>query len=193
MRSRRVVYRLPIVLLLLAGCDSKPSNWIGYCAEGCRVDSDCCPPNEPGCPGDYPLNYKCESGLCRAPLCGSDSDCGKLEIGSSSIPLVCRAVNGFVGCVINCSADQDCVSGGFGTQLTCSSHADDNVTRVCGLVPGTTSTIDVSKLAPCQNSLHRRASGACGCDTDQECKNLGDAKCVNDRDVVLPGLPASGT
>jgi hypothetical protein len=161
----------------------------GYCARSCDVTADCCPAVDAGCPGDYPKNYSCENGLCRAPVCQKDADCQPL-LGRAA---GCRAVNGRVGCVILCASDGDCIIGaapdggvtGGATFGTCVGTADDGA-RICGGGPPRC-TAD----SDCLGKSHC-ADGRCGCLTDADCptgRHCQDRACGCATDAeCAPGL-----
>lgn len=195
----RVANRSNVVLVLvslLSACGGKtevsssPQTVApGYCAKACLVTADCCPTADTSCPGDYPHNYACENGLCRAPYCQTDSDCKLLLGDAGAANLVCRTLGGHVGCTLSCAADADCSSIGGLSGGTCTGKADDG-TRICAIPPGTT-TLGCKSDADCPAGRHCQ-SGTCGCEEDSECKPNLDV-CTTDRAFAYPASAAPGS
>lgn len=185
-----------VIVSLLAGCGGKtevsstPETIApGYCAKACSVTADCCPAADSSCPGEYPHNYSCDNGLCRAPHCETDAHCQSLLGDAGVVNLVCRALGGHVGCIRSCSVDADCAAIGGLSGGTCSGKADDG-TRICA-VPAGTQTLGCKSDADCPANRHCQ-SGTCGCAQDSECQPQLDV-CSTNHDFAYPASAAPGS
>ena len=161
----------------------------GYCAKACSDTADCCPDGDMACPGEYPRNFVCEGGVCRAPQCEQDEHCSYLEDIAGSGTYVCRIRDGHRGCMESCTNDEDCAASGGLAGGTCSGQADDG-TRICVASLGTAS-LGCKSDADCPTGKHCQ-SGTCGCANDAECKPNLDV-CTKDRDFAYPPSAAPGS
>lgn len=188
-----------VVLCLLAGCGGRTeasealsSVAPGFCAKACTVTADCCPVGDASCPSaDYPHNYSCENGLCKAPVCVVDDDCQFPMMDGGVVSLVCRVVGTRRSCVRACSVDADCPPLGGLSAGVCTGKANDG-TPLCALPPGA-KTLGCTDDTGCPAGRHCQ-SGTCGCEQDSECGPKLDV-CTKDRDFAYPpsAAPASGT
>lgn len=175
-----------LVFLALARCGGQTERGEttgvspGYCAKACSVTSDCCAAQDPSCPGDYPRNFACENGLCRAPRCETDADCAELLGVSDSA--VCRERGGFRSCMRACTSDDDCAAVGGLAAGTCSGRADDG-TLICAATTGG-SSLGCTTDEDCPGGRHCQ-SGTCGCEQDEECRPGLDV-CTKDRAFAYP-------
>jgi hypothetical protein len=189
--------RLPIVacalltLLVLAHCGGQTEQGEskgvspGYCAKACSVTSDCCAAEDPNCPGEYPRNFSCENGLCRAPRCETDAHCAYLLGDTGS--MICRERDGLPSCLRACAVDDDCGAEGGLAAGTCSALADDG-TRVCEMTTGGLS-LGCKTDEDCPVGRHCQ-SGTCGCEQDAECGPRLDV-CTQDRAFAYPSFAAA--
>lgn len=157
----------------------------GTCAEACETDADCCTAGVPGCPGAYPLNRRCEGGLCTAPACQEDSDCAPFANA-------CGELGGVRRCAFSCVADADCSA--F-PGASCSETTLDDGRRLCRLA-GERPTCESD--ADCLGGLHCLAAGHCGCASDDECRTGhcsadGSCGCSEDSHCAAIGLDACTT
>jgi hypothetical protein len=139
----------------------------GYCAKGCAMPADCCAPGSMGCPGPYPNNWTCDSGVCGGPQCSTDDDC---TFGGVLMGYKCLTEGGLKICAKDCAADADCTM-----PLTCIG-SDDNGAKYCSAEPmggGCKTDADCGGYGKCDV-----ATGACGCTADADCTAMGVDKCV---------------
>lgn len=133
---------------------------LGYCGKACAVDVDCCPQGVPNCPGPYPTNYSCGTGICQPPECASTADC-------SIIPNAeCHPISGYGSCFVPCTVDDDCVA-----DLVCAGQADDGTKYCTTTATGCAMDIDCHGYGKC-------FTGACRCQTDMDCTGMGVDTCV---------------
>ncbi|WP_437948026.1 hypothetical protein WME98_46135 [Sorangium sp. So ce296] len=139
----------------------------GYCAKGCTMPADCCPPGQGNCPSDsYPTNYTCdEKGICGAPQCVSHDDCTN---GGANPNKRCAASGGVRQCVTPCSVDTDC-SG----RAKCVG-VDDVGNTFCRIESEPfvcTSTEECGGSGKC-------VEGACACESNDDCTASSANACV---------------
>jgi hypothetical protein len=121
------------------------------------------------CPGAYPNNWTCDSGVCGAPQCVGDADC---TFGGVLMDYKCLTLSGRKVCVEGCAADADCTPGAM---LTCTG-TDDGGMKYC-----TTSTMGGGCMADadCMGfGKCNTATKACECTADTDCTAMGVDKCV---------------
>lgn len=162
MNTRWLVILVAFAAISLAvGCGA-PKH-AGYCAKECTVTADCCPVGVTNCPGDYPQNYECVDGLCKAPHCTKDADCALFGAGFICTPWAIGAGCAFPACTL----DSDCTSPG----ATCASTLPDG-RKVC--------SVTVPKCTPgsCPGRLTCLSGGRCGCTQDSDCGTSATVHCV---------------
>ncbi|UQA55576.1 hypothetical protein [Polyangium aurulentum] len=136
-----------------------------HCAKSCAMPVDCCA-GAKDCPGPYPNNFTCESGICGAPQCANDDEC---TIGGVLKGFKCLTTSGQKFCAKSCAGDADCP---MGTKLTCSG-ADDAGAKYCANpMAGCTADADCMGYGKCN-----LATKACECTADADCSGSFD-KCV---------------
>jgi len=162
---------LGLATVASAHCGGVVAEQRTFCAKACSVDADCCGEGSVDCPGPYPKNFACDGGLCRAPRCETDADCGTFV----QKPL-CRVSSGLTRCFAGCDTDADCegTGGGLGSFGTCSGTLDDG-TKICALV-GPLCTADSDCLDP--HGAHC-VDGRCGCVSDADCAGSGRSRCAD--------------
>lgn len=149
---------------------------VGACGRRCTQDSECCPDGVMGCPGAYPLNFKCADldgdgeMTCRTPECATDAECNP----GGATSYVCKSIANFAkACILACQVDADCA----GT-TKCIGLADDG-TKYCSVEsqPFTCTPAggECTGYGVCADSGDK-----CVCMADDQCDDAGYAKdCVN--------------
>jgi hypothetical protein len=158
--------RLSIMVVIaaaLAGCGKHQA---GVCAKACTVTADCCSAGAVNCPGNYPQNYACVDGLCKAPHCAVDDDCATLA-GTTGATLICVPNGAGSGCFMSCASDGECTFPGS----ACTGTAKDG-RRICAGHPS-------CKTLGCLGSLTCLANGLCGCIKDTDCGTSGKVHCLD--------------
>ncbi|MFO0568636.1 MAG: hypothetical protein U0263_23445 [Polyangiaceae bacterium] len=143
-----------------ADADAGPP--VGFCSRPCGTVTDCCPAGSVDCPSNqYPNNYKCVLGACRAAECSTTQDCT-----STNPKLDCLSLSGFHACGFGCSSDTDC-----SPPLTCIG-LDDNGKKYC-LAKGNGCSDDAS----C-GGYGKCVDKVCVCYSDVDCTKTGFTKCA---------------
>jgi hypothetical protein len=123
------------------------------CQNDCELPSDCCAPDDPGCPSVvYPGNFGCVDGVCVPPACESDEECENAFPGTT-----CHRAFGNPQCVRLCDEDPTICDE---TQTACSGMTDAGL-AYCR------ETCNEGGTLQCFTTTCDEASGLCLCEPGQ--------------------------
>jgi hypothetical protein len=133
----------------------------------------------PNCPSpNYPTNYTCDNGSCKAPRCATQTDCSNAGLPAT---YDCVAYNGIMACKQICAVDTECT-----TPTKCIDPGG-GAAKYCALPPAICSSdTECGTGGACKG-------GACFCTTDAWCAGYGTCnltsgacQCASDADCTAP-------
>lgn len=131
----------------------------GICLHTCNDAQDCCFDGIE-C-GKYPNSWDCSAGVCIPLGCTGDADCTYIA-GTT-----CELTNGFAQCVMVCASDADCITD-LGEQ--CVGTTDEGA-GFCVVTTGGCQSNE--ECNPDGTTSFVCTEGACLCDGDDDCANVG--------------------